>query len=208
MRQFNQRETKDMQFQRFANGAAECRCPVKSGLDGTRVARRSALLTQQWHTVDAARIELRRRRSSALGIRSARKLRNGAAWLALTLCVAASAAHAQTTCDPADGPCFDPFAHGSPYEGCRTPVLTQHGCLAGEPIATAGLVELAVCMANVRAGFPAPPPVSIFGELGNPDIQASAQENMFCGPGSGCAFQSSISAHMSWLIANGLTSDD
>jgi len=146
-------------------------------------------------------------RSPALGTRSVRKPRRGAAWLALTLGVAVSATHGQTTtenidasdaaavavvprthptCDPADGPCFDPFAHGSPFEGCRTPVLDQQGCLASAPIATAGMVELAVCMANVRAGFPAPP---VVGTSGNPDIQASAQENMVCGPGGDVALR-------------------
>ena len=172
------------------------------------------------------RVAARPGRPSALGTRSARKPRRGAAWLALTLCVGASAAHAQTvrevidasdaaavavtaqghpTCDPADGPCFDPFAQGSVFEGCRTPVLDTEACAASAPIATAAMVELAVCMANVRAGFPAPAPQT---RVGNPDIQASAQENMFCGPGSGCASVSKLGAHTTWLVANGVTSGD
>ena len=118
--------------------------------------------------------------SPAFDNRSARKQRRGAVGLAVTLCVAVSATQAQTitetvdasdmaamavpaggfpTCDPAHGPCFDPFAPGSPFEGCRTPVLNQQGCFASAPAATTSLVELAVCMANVRAGFPAPPGV-------------------------------------------------
>ena len=170
------------------------------------------------------RFALRLSRPAPSGARPARKPRRGAAWLALTFCVAVSATHGQTTtevidasdaaavavvpghptCDAAHGPCFDPFAHGSPFEGCRTPVLFQQGCAASAPVATAGLVELAVCMANVRAGFPAPPPDMV----GNPDIQASAQENMWCGPGGGCGFPSTLEDHMNWVLANGVTSDD
>ena len=182
-------------------------------------------------TRDAAwveRVAPRPGRPPASGTRSARKPSRGAAWLALTLCVAASAAHAQTvrevidasdaaavavaaqghpTCDPADGPCFDPFAQGSVFEGCRTPVLDQEACFASAPLATAAMVELAVCMANVRAGFPAPPIATVPID-GNPDIQASAQENMFCGPGGGCGFSSTFEDHMNWVLANGVTSGD
>ena len=55
-------------------------------------------------------------------------------------------------------PSFDPFAVGSPFEGCKAPVRDQQDCEASAPIATAAMAELAVCMANVRAGFPLPPP--------------------------------------------------
>ena len=174
------------------------------------------------------RVAPRPGRLPAWGTRSVRNPCRSAAWLALPLGVAVSATHGQTTtenidasdaaevavvasthptCDPADGPCFDPFAHGSPFEGCRTSVLDQGGCHAGEPIATAGMVELAVCMANVRAGFPAPPVLPP--PQGNTDIQASAQQNMWCGPSSGdCGINSPIPAMVTYVVANGLTSDD
>ena len=81
------------------------------------------------------RFVLRLSRPVPSGARPARKPCSGAAWLALTLCVAVSATNAQMikehidaeavavvaqihpTCEPADGPCFEPFEPGSPFGG-------------------------------------------------------------------------------------------
>ena len=48
----------------------------------------------------------------------------------------------------------------------------------------------------------------VFGSHGNPDIQASAQHNMWCGPGGGCGFTTTFGNHMGWLVANGVPSND
>ena len=91
-----------MQSQRSAIDVAVCHGSVSSGLDRTRVSRPAALPAQQWHTVSATRVAPRPERPPALGTRSVRKPRSGAAWLALTLCVAVSATSAQTTTEIID----------------------------------------------------------------------------------------------------------
>ncbi|MCH7591370.1 MAG: hypothetical protein IH989_01130 [Planctomycetes bacterium] len=192
-----------MQSQQSVIDEAVCHCSVSSGLDGTRVSRRSALLTHQWHTVDAARIEPRLRRPSAFGTRSARTSCRGAAWSVLALSVLVSATYAQPIAPCVPGaPCFNPFAPGSPYEGCRTPVLDYLGCKSSSAMATAAMAELAVCMANVRAGFPLP-------VLGEPTIQMSAQQIHFCGVSAGiCSVGTDLILNLKWVLINGVTSND
>ena len=127
-------------------------------------------------------------RRSAWGTRSARKPCSAAAWLALSLGFAVSVTHAQT-CDPSSGSGFDPFAFGCEFAICATPVEDQLDCTSSAAMATAGMVEISVCMANLRAGFPPQVPGT---------IQASVQENHFCGPAIGqCALSTPLSGYIS-----------
>ena len=146
-------------------------------------------------------------RLPAWGTRSARKPCSAAAWLALSLGFAVSVTHAQT-CDPSSGSGFDPFAFGCEFAICATPVEDQLDCTSSAAMATAGMVEISVCMANLRAGFP---PQEVFTPLGGPfsSLQASVQENHFCGPSLGqCANATPLSGYILYVVAFGLTSRD
>ena len=150
-------------------------------------------------------------RRSAIDVvdRTRPRFRRSAVWSVLALFVAVSGTVAVPArgqfsigCDPADGPCFNPFAPGSPYEGCRTPVLDDLDCKSSSAMATTSMAELAVCRANVRAGFP--PPV-----LAEPTNQMSAQQIHFCGVSAGvCSVVTDLLTNLLWLLKNGVTSND
>ena len=99
------------------------------------------------------------------------------------------------------GTTFDPTFFGLDLPCYRTPVKDELNC---HPIsammATAGMVEISVCRANVRAGFDAP----IF------SIQASTQEAHFCGPAGGSCTITGLSVieSISYAKTFGMTTDD